>query len=71
MQTFDQSIYYLYKGGYISFEQGMGYSSNPDGFKLRVQGIQSTLDIALEDMEKKIGRLDRHPALERDQKGRE
>jgi twitching motility protein PilT len=68
MQTFDQSIYYLYKDGYISFEQGMSYSSNPDGFKLRVQGIQSTLDIALEDMEKKIGRLERHPGQERDKK---
>jgi twitching motility protein PilT len=70
MQTFDQSIYYLYKGGYISFEQGMSYSSNPDGFKLRVQGIQSTLDIALEDMEKKIGRQEHHPGQERDKKGR-
>jgi len=70
MQTFDQSIYYLYKGGYISFEQGMSYSSNPDGFKLRIQGIQSTLDIALEDMEKKIGGQERRPGQERDKKGR-
>ncbi len=69
MQTFDQSIYYLYRGGFISYEQGMSYSSNPDGFKLRVQGVQSTLDIALEDMEKKMGRLEHHPALEREKKG--
>ena len=65
MQTFDQSIYHLYKGGYISFEQGILYSSNPDNFKLRVQGVQSTLDIALEDMEKKMDRMDRPPQIER------
>jgi len=73
MQTFDQSIYHLYKAGYVSFEQGVLYSSNPDNFKLRVQGIQSTLDIALEDMEKKMDRMEsrpqieRHPQLERQQ----
>jgi twitching motility protein PilT len=74
MQTFDQSIYQLYKAGYISFEQGILYSSNPDNFKLRVQGVQSTLDIALENMETKMGNIDRpapqierHPSLERQQ----
>ncbi len=74
MQTFDQSIYHLYKSGYISFEQGILYSSNPDNFKLRVQGVQSTLDIALENMETKMGNIDRpspqierHPSLERQQ----
>jgi twitching motility protein PilT len=59
MQTFDQSIYQLYRDGYISFEQGMKYSSNPDNFKLRVMGIQSTLDIAMEEMEKQMGKVDR------------
>jgi twitching motility protein PilT len=51
MQTFDQSIYHLFGQGHISFEQGLRYSTSPDNFKLRVQGIQSTLDIALEEME--------------------
>jgi twitching motility protein PilT len=59
MQTFDQSIYQLYRDGYISFEQGMKYSSNPDNFKLRVMGIQSTLDMALEEMEKKMSKVER------------
>jgi len=59
MQTFDQSIYYLYKEGFISYEQGLRYSSSPDNFKLRVMGIQSTLDVALEDMEKEMGKIDR------------
>lgn len=59
MQTFDQSIYQLYRDGYISFEQGMKYSTNPDNFKLRVMGIQSTLDIALEEMEKQMSKVER------------
>lgn len=56
MQTFDQSIYHLYKHNYISFEQGLRYSTSPDNFRLRVQGIQSAADIALEEMEKKMDR---------------
>jgi twitching motility protein PilT len=63
MQTFDQSIYQLYKDGYISYEQGLRYSSSPDNFKLRVMGIRSTLDVALEDMEREMGHLER-PAEE-------
>lgn len=59
MQTFDQSIYQLYKDGYISYEQGLRYSSSPDNFKLRVMGIRSTLDVALEDMEKEMSKIDR------------
>ncbi len=57
MQTFDQSIYNLYQQGLISYEQGMRYSSSPDNFKLRVMGIRSTLDVALEDMEKELGKI--------------
>jgi twitching motility protein PilT len=59
MQTFDQSIYQLYRDGFISFEQGMKYSSNPDNFKLRVMGIQSTMDIAMEEMEKQMSKVER------------
>jgi len=53
-QTFDQSIYYLYEKDLISFEQGLRYSTSPDNFKLRVQGIQSSADLALEDMEREM-----------------
>jgi twitching motility protein PilT len=63
MQTFDQSIYQLYKDGYISYEQGLRYSSSPDNFKLRVMGIRSTLDVALEDMESEMVSVER-PAEE-------
>lgn len=59
MQTFDQSIYKLYKDGYISYEQGLRYSSSPDNFKLRVMGIRSTLDVALEDMESEMSSVER------------
>jgi twitching motility protein PilT len=56
MQTFDQSVYSLYSSGFISFEQGLRYSSSPDNFRLRVQGVQSTMDIALEQMEQELER---------------
>jgi twitching motility protein PilT len=59
MQTFDQSIFQLYRDGYISFEQGLRYSTNPDNFKLRVMGIQSTLDLALEEMEHGMSKVER------------
>lgn len=68
MQTFDQSIYQLYRDGYISYEQGMIYSTSPDNFKLRVMGIQSTLDVALEDMEKEMSKVEREEAQEKTKK---
>lgn len=58
MQTFDQSIYQLYKDGYISYDQGLRYSSSPDNFKLRVMGIRSASDLALDDMEKEMKRVE-------------
>jgi len=69
MQTFDQSIFQLYRDSYISFEQGLRYSSSPDNFKLRVMGIQSTLDLALDEMERgmtKVEREDKEPPPEDD-----
>ena len=59
MQTFDQSIYYLYKNDLISFEQGLRYSSNPNDFKLRVAGIQSSADVSREEMEKGISDVEK------------
>jgi len=54
-QTFDQSILQLFRRGFITFEQGLRYSTSPDNFRLRVQGIQSSQDLALEDMEREMG----------------
>ena len=51
MQTFDQSIHEHFKAGRISYEAALSYASNPDEFRLRVQGIYSTTDSALEAME--------------------
>ncbi|RLE01374.1 MAG: type IV pili twitching motility protein PilT, partial [Candidatus Aminicenantes bacterium] len=49
--------------GYISYEQGLRYSSSPDNFKLRVMGIRSTLDVALEDMERSMSKVKREEEI--------
>jgi twitching motility protein PilT len=51
MQTFDQSLYLLYKNGLITLEEALRRATNPDEFKLKIQGIQSTSDLSREDME--------------------
>jgi len=51
MQTFDQSIFQLYKNGLITLEEALRRATNPDEFKLKIQGIQSTADMAQEEME--------------------
>jgi twitching motility protein PilT len=52
MQTFDQSLYDLYTRNLITFEEALSRASNPDDFKLRVQGIRSAADAAREEMER-------------------
>ena len=54
MQTFDQSIYMLYRNGLITLEEALRRASNPDEFKLKIQGIQSTSDVSREEMEAKL-----------------
>ena len=44
MQTFDQSLMFLYRKGLISYEEALRQSTNPDDFALRVKGISSTSD---------------------------
>jgi len=56
MQTFDQSIYEHYKEGRITLEDALSYATNPEEFKLRVQGIYTTKDAAIESMERDIAR---------------
>jgi twitching motility protein PilT len=51
MQTFDQSLFQLYKAGLITLEEAMRRATNPDEFKLRLQGVQFTADVAREQME--------------------
>jgi len=54
MQTFDQSLYMLYKNGLITLDEALRRASNPDEFRLKLQGIQSTSDISKEEMESKL-----------------
>ncbi|MCP4656606.1 MAG: type IV pilus twitching motility protein PilT [bacterium] len=51
MQTFDQSLYQLFKGGLITMEEALRRATNPDEFKLKVAGVQFTADVAKEEME--------------------
>ena len=55
MQTFDQSLFYLYQSGLIALEEALRGSTNPDEFRLRLAGIQNTSAIAKEEMEKNSG----------------
>ncbi len=55
MQTFDQSLFYLYQSGLITLEEALRGSTNPDEFRLRLAGIQSTTNQAKEEMEKLSG----------------
>lgn len=49
MQTFDQSLFHLYKTQLISLDEAMRRATNPDDFALRVKGIQSTSDLTFDD----------------------
>ena len=60
MQSFDQSVYQFYQKNFISYEDALSYASNPDEFKLRVQGIYSTADSAVEEMEKEMEQMTDH-----------
>ncbi len=53
MQTFDQSIFRLYKDGLISYDDAIQSVSNPDEFKLRLVGIEATAERGWGSFEKK------------------
>jgi twitching motility protein PilT len=50
MQTFDQSIFQLYEQQLITKETALRWASSPDDFKLKMQGIATTGETALDDM---------------------
>ena len=50
MQTFDQSIFTLFEQGLVSYEEALRWASNVDEFKLKVQGIHTTADMARDQM---------------------
>jgi twitching motility protein PilT len=49
MQTFDQSLFSLYRGGLITYEEALRRATNPDDFVLKVKGIQSTSELSIEE----------------------
>ena len=49
MQTFDQSLFSLYKSGLITYEEALRSATKPDDFVLKVKGIQSTSELSLEE----------------------
>jgi twitching motility protein PilT len=51
MQTFDQSLFQLYKSGLITLDEALKRATNPDEFRLKIQGVQFTADISREQME--------------------
>ena len=55
MQTFDQSLFYLYQSELITLEEALRGSTNPDEFRLRLAGIQNTNSQAKEEMERMSG----------------
>jgi twitching motility protein PilT len=55
MQTFDQSIFSLYERGIVSYDDALRYASNKDDFKLKVQGIATTAEMARDQMMRAAG----------------
>ncbi|HEY7160434.1 MAG TPA: type IV pilus twitching motility protein PilT [Acidobacteriota bacterium] len=51
MQTFDQSLYSLLKKNMITYEEALLWATNPEEFKLRLQGISSTSGMTQEQIE--------------------
>ena len=51
MQTFDQSLYGLYRANLITLEEALRRATNPNEFRLKIQGTQSTSDVAQEAMD--------------------
>jgi len=50
MQSFDQSIFGLYRDGLITYDEALRWASNVDEFKLKVQGISTTSDLSRDQM---------------------
>ena len=52
MQSFDQALMDLVKREVITYEEALRQSSNPDDFKLKFSGIDSTSDTSWSDFER-------------------
>jgi twitching motility protein PilT len=49
MQSFDQSLFSLFKSGLITYEEALKRATNPDDFALKVKGIHSTKDMSFDE----------------------
>jgi twitching motility protein PilT len=58
MQTFDQSIFGLYQQGLVTLDEALRWASNVDEFKLKVQGISTTNEMARDEMAQSGGNPD-------------
>ncbi len=58
MQTFDQSIFDHFQAGRITYEEALRWATNAEDFKLKVRGVASTADLALDELDKKPGKGD-------------
>jgi twitching motility protein PilT len=65
MQTFDQSLFQLYKADLISVETALQAATNPDEFRLKLQGVEFTADAARQQMEQSIGSANQEFQVER------
>jgi twitching motility protein PilT len=52
MQTFDQSLYFLLRQGLITQEEALLRATNVGEFKLRLEGVMATSDMAKANMER-------------------
>ena len=52
MQTFDQSLYFLLQQGLITEEEALLRATNVGEFKLRLEGVMATSDMAKANMER-------------------
>src|SRR6201997_1759603 len=59
MQTFDQSLFELYSKQLITIDEALLRASNPDEFRLRIQGIRSAADAAREEMASQMADFER------------
>lgn len=55
MQTFDQSLYDLYKQGLITLDEALLHATRPGDLQLRAAGIRSMAESTRDEMEKVIG----------------
>jgi twitching motility protein PilT len=52
MQTFDQSLYFLLGQGLITEDEALLWATNVGEFKLRLEGVMATADMAKSNMER-------------------